>query len=94
MDFLLLINELAKKAAPVTADDKVPLTDMNQPLTDSGMDSMDLLMVSIYLCEFYGIDEETSKTMPMDTPQNVYDWLMKHKTKDVEDVDAALESIQ
>lgn len=93
MDFLGLVNELARKAAPVTADDKIPLTDMSQNLSESGMDSMDMLMVSIYLCEFYGISEETAKTMPMDTVQNVYDWLMLHKTKDV-DFEQALESIK
>ena len=93
MDFLAFLHELARKAAPVTADDKIPLTDMSQNLSDTGMDSMDMLMVSIYLCEFYGIDEETGKTMPMDTAQNVYDWLMKHKTNDV-DFEQALESIK
>ena len=93
MDFLGFVNELAKKAAPVTADDKIPLTDMAQKLSDSGMDSMDMLMVSIYLCEFYGTDEETSKSMPMDTVQNVYDWLMDKKTRDV-DFEQALESIK
>lgn len=93
MDFLEFVHELAKKAAPVTADQKIQLTDMAQKLTDSGMDSMDLLMVSIYLCEFYGIDEETGKKMPLDTAQNVYDWLMANKTLDV-DFEQALESIK
>lgn len=94
MDFLKLVNGLAAKARPVTADDLKPLTSLDQKIMENGMDSLDAIMVSIYLCELYGIPEEVGKTMPLDiTAQDLHAWLEERKSKDVTDADAALESV-
>jgi hypothetical protein len=93
MDFLQLLNAIARVAKP-DYQEFVPLQDMATPIAQSNLDSLDLLITSIYMCELYGIDQETSKGMSPATPQDLLNFLNKHKTKEPQSIEAALKEVQ
>lgn len=93
MNFLELFNGVAKIARPVHVSHK-PVTDKDLNLTEYGLDSLDKLMICIYMCELYGIPEETGKSMSADTVQIIEDFVQIHKTQEPATVSEALESIQ
>ena len=93
MNFLELFNGVAKIARPVHVG-HAPVTDKNLDLTEYGLDSLDKLMICIYMCELYGIPEETGKEMSAETVQIIEDFIMSHRTQEPASVAEALESIQ
>jgi len=80
MDFLELFNAVAKAVRPAYHD-YVPVTDLDIPLTETGLDSMDGLMMGIYFCDIYGVPEEISKELHPTTPREFQTFLEKHQTK-------------
>jgi len=93
MNFLELFNGVAKIARPVHVSHS-PVTDKELNLNEYGLDSLDKLMICIYMCELYGIPEETGKSMCADTVQIIEDFVQIHKTQEPATVAEALESIQ
>jgi acyl carrier protein len=81
MDFLELFNKVARVVRPAHQD-FVDITDLNEPLQNSGLDSMDGLMIGIYMCDIYGIAEEIGKEMQFKTAQECLDFINIHKTKE------------
>jgi acyl carrier protein len=92
-DFMTLLNAVAKIAKPFNGEYK-DVTSMSDKLADSGLDSLDMLLTSVYLCDVFDIDEETGKTLSATNVQELYDWLMQHKRRMPESLDAALEAIK
>lgn len=90
LDFLHLFNEIAKVARP-NFEGKIQL---NEPLKDSGLDSLDVLMICIFLCEIYGIPEEVGKEMKPTTVQETEDFVKQHKTKEPSSVEEAVEMVK
>lgn len=80
MDFLELFNAVAKKVRPAYQEYK-DVTNLDIPFAETGLDSMDGLMMGIFMCDIYGIDDETGKTMQPQTPREMMEFLEKHKTK-------------
>lgn len=81
MDFLELFNGVARAARPAFQDYK-DITDVNAPLQESGLDSMDGMMIGIYLAEIYGIPDEIAKEMHPKTVQEFWEFVNTHKTKE------------
>jgi len=81
MDFLTLFNAVARAARPAFQDYK-DITDVNAPLQDAGLDSMDGMMIGVYMSEIYGIPDEIAKEMHPTTVQEFLDFINIHKTKD------------
>lgn len=92
-DFLKLLNEVAKIAKPFN-DDYVDATAMTDKLVDCGLDSLDMLLTGVYLCDIFHIDEEISKTLQPATVQELHDFLMLHHTKMPDSVEEALKDIK
>lgn len=69
-------------------------TFMDEKLQDIGIDSLDGLIMTMYLCELYGIpeDDETKGWHPTSV-QEVYDYLMRRKTKEPASVEEAQKKI-
>ena len=80
MHFLELFNAVAKAVRPAYQE-YVPVTDLDMPMTETGLDSMDGLMMGIYFSDIYGIPEETAKEMHPTTPREFQNFLEKHQTK-------------
>lgn len=92
-DFMTLLNAVAKIAKPFNGEYK-DVTSMSDNLADSGLDSLDMLLTSVYLCDVFDIDEETGKTLSATNVQELYDWLMQNKKRMPESVEDALKEIK
>jgi|TARA_B110000503_G_scaffold69357_1_gene108114 hypothetical protein len=93
MDDLELFNRLARIARPAHTE-YTPLTDLNTPFPDTGLDSMDGLMLSIFYGDIYGVPEEVSKEFLFNTPAELLALVKQHKTLEPESIDTALERVQ
>lgn len=88
-DFLKLLHEVAKKAKPFH-DQLKPIDKMDMLFTDAGLDSLDLLMCTVYLCEIYDVEDEISKEMQAKTPQECWDFLNTHGRRKPESLEQAI----
>lgn len=93
MDFLELFNELSKVAKPAASEFKV-LESKTDSLVESGLDSLDILMICIFLCEIYGIPEEIGKELKPTTVQEAEDFVVQHKTKEPTSVEEAVSLVK
>ena len=94
MDKLELFNALILVATPVNSNNAQAIS-LDQPISETGLDSLDFLMMSIYLSDIYGVSEEIAKQMQATTIQDMFDYLEKHKTKDLPaTLSEALELVQ
>jgi len=82
MDFLELFNAVAKAVRPAYQE-YTSVTDLDIPMTETGLDSMDGLMMGIYFSDIYGIPEEIAKEMHPTTPREFQTFLEKHQTKEL-----------
>lgn len=93
MQFLEFFNRLAVIADPGLAKRNLPAS-LDQKLSDTDVDSLNRVLVSVYLCEIYGIAEEVGKTMPLETVAGILEFVDKHKQKTPESLEKALEELQ
>ena len=93
IDFIELFNVVARVAKPAHMSFK-PAESMTDAMAELSIDSLDGLVMMMYLCELYGIDDETSKEWHPTTVQEVYDLLMAHKTTEPESIEKAKEQIK
>ena len=94
VDFIELFNMVAKVAKPVHMS-FTPATAMEEKMADLGLDSLDGLVMMMYLCELYSIpDDDESKDWHPTTIQETYDLLMAHKRTEPESVEKAREQIK
>ena len=92
-EHLRLFNGVISIALPVNSN-KIRVESLDEPLLQTGLDSLDRLMVAIYLSEIYGVSEETMKQLQPTTPRDVVNFMVEHKTKEPESVESALDSIR
>ena len=93
IDFIKLFNATARISKPMHPDfDNAKSLD--DQLQDIDVDSLDSLLIGLYLCELYGIPDEKGKELIPITVRHIYDFLMEHKTKEPESIEAAIEAIQ
>ena len=93
MDHLKLFNEIVKVATPLNSN-KAEATALMQPLADTGLDSLDLLMVGIYLAEIFGVPEEQAKQVKANTVGEMISYMHFYRTKEPVSVEEAIKSIQ
>lgn len=93
MDKLRLFNEVARAAKPMHRDYTF-ITDLNVTFVEADLDSLDVLLICVYFSEMYGIEEEVAKTMLPTRPQEIFDFLEAHKTREPQSIDEALEYIK
>lgn len=93
MDYLKLFNEIIKIATPLNSN-KAEATSLEQLLADTGLDSLDLLMVGIYLAEIFGVSEEQAKQVQAKTVGEMISYMHFYRTKEPVSVEEAIKSIQ
>lgn len=95
MDHLQLFNEIIKLATPLNSN-KAEATSLDQKLVDTGLDSLDLLMVSVYLAEVFDVSEEIAKNVgnSAQTVGDMVNYMHFYRRKDVNNVEEAIKSIQ
>jgi acyl carrier protein len=74
-EFIELLNDVAKKARPFIANGAQKIESMDSIIRDTGLDSLDMLMCVVYLCEIYDVEDEKSKEMQGETPQDLLNFL-------------------
>jgi acyl carrier protein len=92
MDKLELFNRLITIVIPVNSMG-AKATSLDQSLTETGLDSLDLLMMGIYLSDIYGVSEEIAKTMQVTTVNDMFVFMEQHATKTPTSVQEAMESV-
>lgn len=93
MDYLKLFNGVIKVATPLNSN-KAEATSLDQLLADTGLDSLDLLMVAVYLSEIFGVNEEQAKQVQAKTVGEMISYMHFYRTKEPASVEEAIESIQ
>ena len=93
MDFLELFNAVARKAKPMHMD-LAFATSMDDEMADLSIDSLDGLMMMMYIGELFGIDDEVAKDFNPKTVQEVYDFVQQHKTKEPTSMEEVREVIK
>lgn len=91
--FLALVTEVAKVAKPMHKN-TVVVDEMDTPWPEFEIDSLDCIMIFIYMCDIYGVSEEVGKTLMAKTPRDLQAFLAQHKTKEPTSIQEAVESIQ
>jgi hypothetical protein len=92
-DFLKLLTAVVKVVKPFHAE-AIEVTDMDIRLSETNIDSLDNLMIGIYMTDVFGIDEEIAKTMKPATPREMLEFLMQHATVQVTDVDEVIRGLK
>ena len=107
MDRIALFNEVIKVAKPAGIN-RPTATDMNQDLVaDLGLDSLDTLMLTVYMADIYGIPEEKLKQLrpaEIENPDGtksksmtiayIYDFIDANKTSDPASLEEAVAKIK
>lgn len=95
INFIDLFNLVAKVARPLHFTGGNEATSMEDKFEDLGIDSLDGLVMMMYMCEIYGIpDDDESKSWAPKTVQEIYDLLMGRKTKEPESLEQVAEAIK
>jgi acyl carrier protein len=92
MDKLELFNRLIAIVTPVNSMGAKGAS-LDQPLAETGLDSLDLLMMAIYLSDIYGVPEEIAKTMEPVTVGDMFAFMEQHATKTPTSIQEAMESV-
>jgi acyl carrier protein len=88
-ELLNLMNKIIKEAKPINGDEIV-LTSLDTPIRDTGLDSLDCIMINIYLGEMFGVSSETISELqlgPESKMRDMLDFMLKHKTKEPESLE-------
>jgi acyl carrier protein len=94
MDKLELFNALITVVTPVNSTGAHAAA-LDEPLADTGLDSLDMLMMAIYISDLYGVSEEIAKQMQPITVNDMFTFMEKHKTKELPaTIEEALEMVQ
>jgi len=92
-ELIVLINEIVLLATPLNSN-MVDIQSLDDNLADTGLDSLDMLMVGIYLGDVYGVSEDDLKAIQATTVRQLFEYMCQHKTKEPKTIKEALESIQ
>ena len=67
---------------------------MEERFTETCFDSLDMLMIAMYMSEIYDIDDAIAKELKPETVQEMLDEINKHKKRDPESIEWAMELIK
>ena len=91
---LHLFNELVKIIRPAFYEYK-PVESLDAPLKDTGLDSLDFIMMGIYLSTIYGVPEAISKDFAPTNVGQFFELNEQHKTQEPPaTVEEALEMVK
>jgi acyl carrier protein len=92
-DFLKLLNAVVKLAKPFHKEAH-DLTSLDIKFAETTIDSLDMLMIGLYLGDVFGISEEDAKQIMAKTPAELFELIKKFATKFPEDVDKTIEDLK
>ncbi|UOF78446.1 hypothetical protein [Caudoviricetes sp.] len=92
MNYLELLNRVARLAKPAHQNLN-PIESMDTPFTETDIDSLDGMMIVMYVAIIYGIPDDICKDFTPKTPQELFDFAEQHKTQEPESIDKAIEGV-
>jgi acyl carrier protein len=87
MDYLALFNGLGRRVKPHTYRE---VTGLEERLQDNGLDSLDVVLLSVYACEVFGIPEVVGKSLNPATFADIVKFVEQHRSRTPESAEAAL----
>jgi len=93
MNFLELLNKVARVARPAHHE-FIPIESMEERFEETCFDSLDMLMIGMFMSMIYDIEDDISKEFQPETVQELYDFVQLHKKRDPESIEWALEQIK
>lgn len=93
MNFIELLNMVAREARPAHNDLR-PITSMDEVFTETDLDSLDGMMVVMYMAIIYDIEDDLIKEFHPESVQELYDFLQQNKKRDPQSVEEAEEMIK
>jgi len=93
INFVDLFNALLKTLKP---DDEhlIFATSIDDTFQELLSDSLDIMMIILYICEAYGVSEEVARTfMPMSV-KDIQDFILENKTIDPQSIDEILSKLK
>ena len=93
MNFIELLNKVAQVARPAHHE-FIPIESMDEKFEETCFDSLDMLMIGMFMGMIYDIPDEISKEFQPETVDELYDFIQLHKTRDPESMEWALEQIK
>jgi acyl carrier protein len=79
LDMLALFNGLSTR---IKAKGTRPAAQLDEKLADTGLDSLDVVLLSVYVCEIFGIPEKIGKTMEPVRFADVAAFIATHRTRE------------
>ncbi len=67
---------------------------MDEKFEESCFDSMDMMMIGMYMAMIYNIDDDIAKDLRPETPAQMLADIEQHKTQDPESIESAMELIK
>lgn len=92
-DFLKLLNAVVKIAKPYHKE-APEITNLDVSFKDTNIDSLDMLMIGVYIGDVFGISEEDGKQLAVGTVRELFDVVKKTATRFPENVDKAIEELR
>lgn len=89
IDFIELFNKVARVARPAHHE-FVPVASMDEKFTDTCFDSLDMLLIGMYMAEIYDIDDAIAKELHPESMQEMLEEINKHKKRDPESIEWAM----
>jgi acyl carrier protein len=93
MDKLELFNKIADVVKENSVIKYTHIATLEMPWAETNLDSMDAIMMSVYLSEIYHVDEEVSKQFTFTTPKELMELIETHKTVEPESIDEAIQAV-
>ena len=91
--FIELFNAVAKVAKPMHTDYDLAKS-LDDNFGDIDIDSLDCLLIVIYMCELFCVPEEIGKEFNPINIRELYNSIMEHKTKVPDSIEAAVKEIE
>jgi acyl carrier protein len=93
LNFVELFNRVVDVAKPAFAEDS-HASSLDDNLQALGIDSLDTIMMSIYVGDIFGIEEEVMKTMRVSTLRELLEFIEQHKTRTPASIEEAVEALK
>lgn len=93
MDKVELFNAVADVVKEGSVIGFNPITVLDTSWAETNLDSLDAIMMCVYLSEIYGVEEEISKHFVFATPKELFDLLEANKTREPESLEKALKVV-
>lgn len=89
MDYLKLLNGVARQVKPAQSAFR-DAASLDDKMADTGLDSLDSVLMAVYVCEIFGIPEESGKTFSPQTFGDIAAFAQTHATRIPASVEEAL----